>query len=83
MFDKPDPNFSRLRRHQLDEKRRDEEEERERKNDKQKIKERKENNIPSALLNNEEPARKRSKLVLPEPQITDTEMEQVSTILNK
>jgi pre-mRNA-splicing factor CDC5/CEF1 len=41
------------------------------------MKERKENNIPSALINNEEPARKRSKLVLPEPQITDTEMEQV------
>ena len=41
------------------------------------MKERKENNIPSALINNEEPSRKRSKLVLPEPQITDTEMEQI------
>ena len=41
------------------------------------MKERKENNIPSALLNNDEPMRKRSKLVLPEPQITDTEMEQI------
>jgi pre-mRNA-splicing factor CDC5/CEF1 len=77
VFEKPDPNFRQLRQHQLDEKRRDEEEDRERKKDKQKMKERKENNIPSAMLNNEEPARKRSKLVLPEPQITDTEMEQI------
>ncbi len=29
------------------------------------------------MINNEEPSRKRSKLVLPEPQITDTEMEQI------
>lgn len=43
----------------------------------QKLKERKENNIPSAMLNNDEPARKRSKLVLPEPQISDHEMEQI------
>ena len=76
-FVKPDPNFNRLRQHHLDDKRRDEDEDRERRKDKQKMKERKENNIPSALINNEEPSRKRSKLVLPEPQITDTEMEQI------
>ena len=70
-------NFNRLRQHDLDEKRRDEAEEKERKKDKQKLKERKENNIPSALLNNEEPVKKRSKLVLPEPQIADVEMEQI------
>jgi len=29
------------------------------------------------LLNNDEPARKRSKLVLPSPQISDIEMEQI------
>lgn len=70
-------NFDRLRRHDRDEKRRDEAEDKERKKDKQKSKERKENNIPSALLNNEEPSKKRSKLVLPEPQIADLEMEQI------
>jgi len=43
----------------------------------QKLKERKENNIPSTMMNNDEPARKRSKLVLPEPQISDHEMEQI------
>lgn len=77
VFEKPDQDFKRLRQHQLDDKRRDEEEDRERRKDKNKMKERKENNIPSALINNEEPSRKRSKLVLPEPQITDTEMEQI------
>merc|ERR1712141_512149 len=70
-------NFDRLRRHDMDETRRDEAEEKERKKDKQKLKERKENNIPQALLNNEEPSKKRSKLVLPDPQIADLEMEQI------
>ena len=75
-----DPNsmsFRGLRQHQLDEKRRDEEESRNRKRDKEKLKNRKENDIPAALLNNEEPTRKRSKLVLPQPQISDVEMEQI------
>ena len=35
------------------------------------MKKRKENDIPDALLQNQEPAKKRSKLVLPSPQITD------------
>ena len=74
-FVAPKTNFGRLRQHQLDEKRRDEEEERGRKKDKQKSKEKKENNIPSQVFNNEEPSRKRSKLVLPTPQIDDQEME--------
>merc|ERR1712223_217167 len=55
----------------------DEEEQRERKKDKQKLKDRKENNVPAQVFNNEEPARKRSKLVLPTPQIDDQEMEQI------
>jgi pre-mRNA-splicing factor CDC5/CEF1 len=76
-FVAPKPRFGSLRQHQLDEKRRDEDEQKERKKDKQKLKERKENNIPSAMINNDEPARKRSKLVLPEPQIDDQEMEQI------
>ncbi len=70
-------SFRGLRQHKLDEKRRDEEEERSRRKDKDKMKQRKENDIPQAMLNNEEPAKKRSKLVLPEPQITDGEMEQI------
>ncbi len=82
-MDKSDVNqsFCRgLRQHQLDEKRRDEEEERHRRKDKEKQKQRKENDIPSALLRDEEPegpSRKRSKLVLPAPQISDGEMEQI------
>ena len=76
-FVPPRSRLTGLRQHELDEKRRDEDEQRERKKDKQKLKEKKENSIPSAMLNNEEPARKRSKLVLPSPQIDDQEMEQI------
>ncbi|XP_033608501.1 cell division cycle 5-like protein [Cryptotermes secundus] len=50
---------------------------RERRKDKQKLKQRKENDIPMAMLQNQEPAKKRSKLVLPEPQISDQELQQV------
>ncbi len=38
---------------------------------------RKENDLPLAMVQGEEPQRKRSKLVLPEPQISDMELEQV------
>ena len=70
-------DFKRLRMDHVDEKRRDEEEAKERKKDKKILKQRKENDIPAELMNNEEPARKRSKLVLPSPQISDAEMEQI------
>jgi len=50
---------------------------RERRKDKQKLKQRKENDMPSALLAGNEPARKKSKLVLPEPHISDSELQQV------
>lgn len=53
-----------------------EKEELERKKDKQKLKQRKENDIPESMINNE-PLKKRSKLVLPEPQISDKELQQV------
>jgi len=69
--------FRGLRMHQLDQKRRDEEEAKGRRKDKEKLNQRKENNIPQELFNNEEPAKKRSKLVLPEPQISDMEMESI------
>ncbi|KAJ9592544.1 hypothetical protein L9F63_015779 [Diploptera punctata] len=71
------PDFSRLRQQHLDGELRTEKEERERRKDKQKLKQRKENDIPVAMLQNQEPAKKRSKLVLPEPQITDQELQQV------
>lgn len=41
------------------------------------MKARKENDVPMSLLTNIEPAKKRSKLVLPEPQISDQDMQQV------
>lgn len=71
------PDFSRLRQQHLDGELRTEKEERERRKDKQKLKQRKENDIPMAMLQNQEPAKKRSKLVLPEPQISDQELQQV------
>ncbi|XP_050084340.1 cell division cycle 5-like protein [Anopheles aquasalis] len=70
-------DFSSLRQQTLDGELRTEKEARERKKDKEKLKQRKENDIPMALLQNQEPAKKRSKLVLPEPQITDQELQQV------
>ncbi|KAK9881191.1 hypothetical protein WA026_014539 [Henosepilachna vigintioctopunctata] len=52
-------------------------EEREKRKDKNKLKQKKENNIPQEIFKNQAPAKKRSKLVLPEPQITDNELQQV------
>lgn len=75
-----DPNFKRLRREDMDSTRRDEIEERERKKDRQKLKKRKENDLPGAIaMTNKmaEPMKKRSKLVLPTPQISDAELEEV------
>ena len=50
-------NFKRLRMDEVEQKRRDEEENRERKKDKKILKQRKENDIPAELINNEEPAK--------------------------
>ena len=83
--EKPDfsaTDFKRLRMDQVDEKRRDEAENSERKKDKKVLKQRKENDIPEELMNNEEPARKRSKLVLPAPQISDGELEQIVKLVD-
>ncbi|XP_025204697.1 cell division cycle 5-like protein [Melanaphis sacchari] len=71
------PDFRKLRQQNLDGELRVEIEERERKKDKAKLKQRKENEVPLAMLNNQEPIRKMSKLVLPEPQISDQELQQV------
>ncbi|XP_002733954.1 cell division cycle 5-like protein [Saccoglossus kowalevskii] len=75
-----DPNFKRLRQQDMDGLRRDEIEERERKKDKQKLKRKKENDLPSAIAQTnkfQEPVKKRSKLVLPSPQISEQELEEV------
>lgn len=70
-----DPNFRRLRQDHLDNVTRREQEERARQKDKQKMKDKE----ISSLLGNQRqsPVRKRSKLVLPSPQITDRELEEV------
>jgi pre-mRNA-splicing factor CDC5/CEF1 len=70
-------DFSKMRQQHLDGELRQEKEEIERRKDKQKLKQRKENDIPMSMLNNEEPIKKRSKLVLPVPQISDEELQQV------
>uniref|UniRef100_A0A8C4HF86 Cell division cycle 5-like protein n=1 Tax=Dicentrarchus labrax TaxID=13489 RepID=A0A8C4HF86_DICLA len=75
-----EPNFKRLRQQHLDGELRNEQEERERKKDKQKIKKKKESDLPSAILQTSgvaEFTKKRSKLVLPTPQISDAELEEV------
>ncbi|XP_022081761.1 cell division cycle 5-like protein [Acanthaster planci] len=75
-----DPNFKRLRRQDMDEARRDEIEEKERRKDKQRLKKKKENDLPLAISATNklaEPQKKRSKLVLPSPQISDAELEEV------
>ncbi|KAJ8290542.1 hypothetical protein GJAV_G00014260 [Gymnothorax javanicus] len=75
-----EPNFKRLRQQHLDGELRNEKEERERKKDRQKLKRRKESDLPSAILQTSgvsEFTKKRSKLVLPAPQISDAELEEV------
>ncbi|XP_013200212.2 cell division cycle 5-like protein [Amyelois transitella] len=71
------PDFSRLRQQHLDGELHSEKEERDRRKDKSKLKQRKENDVPQAMLMGDQPARKRSKLVLPEPQVSDQELQQV------
>ncbi|KAM6997853.1 cell division cycle 5-like protein [Tautogolabrus adspersus] len=75
-----EPNFKRLRQQHLDGELRNEQEEKERKKDKSKIKKKKESDLPSAILQTSgvaEFTKKRSKLVLPTPQISDAELEEV------
>ncbi|KAK7575556.1 hypothetical protein V9T40_011842 [Parthenolecanium corni] len=74
------PDFKRLRQQNLDGEMRVEKEEKERQKDRQKMKEKKENQMPSSMLSNQEPAKKLTKLVLPEPQISDQDIQQVLTV---
>lgn len=79
-YDPLDPNFKRLRQQDLDGERRDAKEERERRKDKDKQKKRKESDLPGLIAgqsNFQEPIKKRSKLVLPAPQISESELEEV------
>eukprot|EP00058_Branchiostoma_floridae_P018847 XP_002604336.1 hypothetical protein BRAFLDRAFT_85426 [Branchiostoma floridae] len=76
------PDFKKLRQQNLDGELRDDVEGRERRKDKQRQKRKKENELPDAILqtqraNNPEFQKKRSKLVLPAPQISEQELEEV------
>ncbi|KAG1677882.1 Cell division cycle 5-like protein [Nymphon striatum] len=77
VYEPRDTDFKRLRLQALDGEMRDDKEMRERKKDKAKLKKRKENGGPTSNMANNEPSKKRSKLVMPEPQISDLELEQV------
>uniref|UniRef100_A0A1A8HDQ4 Cell division cycle 5-like protein n=1 Tax=Nothobranchius korthausae TaxID=1143690 RepID=A0A1A8HDQ4_9TELE len=79
-YDALEPHFKRLRQQHLDGELRNESEDRDRKKDKQKMKKKKESDLPSAILQTSgvaEFTKKRSKLVLPAPQISDAELEEV------
>ncbi|CAM4649862.1 hypothetical protein PO909_011325 [Leuciscus waleckii] len=80
LYDPLEPDFKRLRQQHLDKDLRSEKEDRDRKKDRQKIKKKKESDLPSAILQTSgvsEFTKKRSKLVLPAPQISDAELEEV------
>ena len=66
----------------MDTERRDQKEARLRKEDKAKLKKRREEEGPDAVFNKKEaPEIKRSKLVLPQPQISEQEIEQVRRLI--
>uniref|UniRef100_A0A5F8HHZ1 Cell division cycle 5-like protein n=1 Tax=Monodelphis domestica TaxID=13616 RepID=A0A5F8HHZ1_MONDO len=75
-----DADFRKLRQQDLDGELRSEKESRDRKKDKQHLKRKKESDLPSAILQTSgvsEFTKKRSKLVLPAPQISDAELQEV------
>ncbi|XP_063298135.1 cell division cycle 5-like protein [Pelobates fuscus] len=83
-YDALNADFRKLRQQDLDGELRSEKEAKERKKDKQNIKRKKESDLPSAILQTtggvSELTKKRSKLVLPSPQISDAELEEVVKI---
>ncbi|UYV75368.1 CDC5L, partial [Cordylochernes scorpioides] len=80
-YEPTEPDFKRLRQQTMDGELRSEREERERRKDKAKLKKRKEDDMPSMLSGHlAAPLTKRSKLVLPAPQVSDAELEQVSKL---
>lgn len=76
VWEKPEQDFRKLRQQQLDGELRTEKEEKERKKDKKKMEKKKENGMP-VVVDTEASISKRSKLVLPQPRISETELEQV------
>ena len=77
-----EPDYKKLRQDHMDGKRRDIQEERDRRGDKEKQKKRKESDLPGAIASinkmmGDENGRKRSKLVLPAPQIDESQLEEV------
>lgn len=81
VYDKAAMDFRQLRQQNLDSQRRDDLEAKERKKDKLNAKKRKEDDTPDAIFRKDQPDKKRSKLVLPAPQISDRELEDVSCFL--
>ncbi|XP_053565570.1 cell division cycle 5-like protein [Bombina bombina] len=83
-YDGLNADFRKLRQQDLDGELRSEKEAKERKKDKQNIKRKKESDLPSAIIQTtggvSEHTKKRSKLVLPSPQISDAELEEVVKI---
>ncbi|KAM9316916.1 cell division cycle 5-like protein [Gastrophryne carolinensis] len=83
-YDALNADFKKLRQQDLDGELRSEKEAKDRKKDKQNIKRKKESDLPSAILQTtggvSELTKKRSKLVLPSPQISDAELEEVVKI---
>lgn len=76
-FVAPEHDFRKLRQQQLDGELRAEKEEKERKKDKAKLAKRKEAGMPAEMMKPIDSNTKRPKLVLPAPQISDAELEQV------
>lgn len=83
-YDALNADFRKLRQQDLDGELRSEKEARDRKKDKQNIKRKKESDLPAAIVQTtggvSELTKKRSKLVLPSPQISDAELEEVVKI---
>lgn len=83
-YDALNADFRKLRQQDLDGELRSEKEAKERKKDKQNIKRKKDSDLPAAILQTtggvSELTKKRSKLVLPSPQISDMELEEVVKI---
>uniref|UniRef100_A0A915L8V5 CDC5-related protein n=1 Tax=Romanomermis culicivorax TaxID=13658 RepID=A0A915L8V5_ROMCU len=70
-------SFRSMRLQDLQGQRKAEVEAAQRKKDKEKIKKRKEEDLPESIFNKNQPEKKRSKLVLPSPQISDKELEEM------
>ncbi|CAL8087506.1 unnamed protein product [Orchesella dallaii] len=80
VFIAKDPVFERMRQEKLEGEMRSEKEERERMKDRAKLKNKKENELPLTLNMEEQPLRKRSKLMLPQPRVSEEDLTHVVKI---